>query len=307
MSFSAPQTVSYPRYLWLALRVIAYCAIYWVIIFKGFDLLGHLLDVANLPWVWRLPIQGLVYAGTILLLTVIFRCAVERQAWAGMPLRRAGASRFFTGFVVGGLTLAGLTLVEMLLGYLRFVDTEVSLSGLSSALAVAGAGLLLYASTAFAEEVVFRGYLFQTLGEQLPAWAATVISGIAFAGFHFGNGGFNGPTALSIVFFTLLFVSARLLFDSLWWAIGWHAAWDWMQFSVLGIAFVNQAGHGRALYQFDQTGPVALVGEAPSIEGGLLAMILVGVNLVLLFAIMGARGVAVDWNARPALRDYAVE
>ena len=50
----------------------------------------------------------------------------------------------------------------------------------------------------FAEELAFRGYLFQTLRERMPAWAAAGLSAVIFVAYHLTLGGF-GPGFVATV------------------------------------------------------------------------------------------------------------
>ena len=54
--------------------------------------------------------------------------------------------------------------------------------------------------------------------------------------------------------------------------IGFHAWWNWTQDPVLGLSNVAEDDFGHALVHLEQRGPAPMVGHAPIIEGGLLAI-----------------------------------
>jgi len=80
------------------------------------------------------------------------------------------------------------------------------------------------------EEICFRGYLFQNLGESLPIWMATLMTGLIFCAFHVLEIGFDVRTLSFLLFILLLhvfLVLTRLLTQSLWLAISFHTVFDW--------------------------------------------------------------------------------
>jgi hypothetical protein len=93
--------------------------------------------------------------------------------------------------------------------------------------------------------------------------------------------------------FALTFTILRLATGSLWFPIVFHAAWDWVQVYLIGVANVGQAGHDPALVRVSQNGPGLWVGQAPAIEGGLVY------SLAILGALSAAAGYAAWRGRRP--------
>ena len=73
----------------------------------------------------------------------------------------------------------------------------------------------------FAEEVLFRGFLFQWLARRLGLWTGILVSSFLFAVFHWNLFGFANSFLLGI-FAALLLRASR----SLWPAIALHALWN---------------------------------------------------------------------------------
>jgi len=126
----------------------------------------------------------------------------------------------------------------------------------------------------FAEELAFRGYIFQTLGERMPVWAASLSMSVIFAVTHLTLGGFNGAFVVSVTVVSLMFLSLRFATGSLWFPIGFHGAWDWAQTHFLGLSTTGTPGYDPALVQIRQTGPPFWVGDQQAIESGLLFMLI---------------------------------
>jgi membrane protease YdiL (CAAX protease family) len=103
-----------------------------------------------------------------------------------------------------------------------------------------------------AEESLTRGYLLYTMTRGL-AWlyeylfktrhsttlgfwtAAAILSVIFFLG-HTGNPGESPVGLLSVFAAGMFFCLSIWRTGSLWWAIGMHAAWDWGQSFLFGVA-----------------------------------------------------------------------
>jgi len=103
-----------------------------------------------------------------------------------------------------------------------------------------------------AEESLTRGYLLYTLTRGI-AWlyeylfktchsialgfwtAAVILSAVFFIG-HTSNPGESPVGLLSVFFAGMFFCLSVWRTGSLWWAIGMHAAWDWGQSFLFGVA-----------------------------------------------------------------------
>ncbi len=82
------------------------------------------------------------------------------------------------------------------------------------------------------EEAVFRGYLLQVTGSQIPAWPAVLLGAIVFAAIH----PTANPFAMLNVGLVALFLSfLSLAQGSIWAAAGFHIGWNWAQGNLLGV------------------------------------------------------------------------
>jgi hypothetical protein len=169
---------------------------------------------------------------------------------------------------------------------------------LSSAAPRIAAALLPSLGVGIAEELAFRGYIFQTLGERMPVWAAAGLSAAIFAAFHLTLGGFGPEFVATVICLALAFTILRIATGSLWFPIGFHAARDWTQTYLVGVANVGQAGHDPALVRVTQTGPAFWVGQAPAIEGGLLYAIIILPVFAMALAYAAWRGRLPAWTQR---------
>jgi membrane protease YdiL (CAAX protease family) len=131
----------------------------------------------------------------------------------------------------------GVALLTLLIGWLfasgHIAIERVRLSGVSAAeygLAYA----LAFLVAALAEELLFRGYLQVTLGRMVGFWPAAGALSLAFGIIHHGNPGESMLGVFNAALFGGVFCLCLRLSGSLWWGIGFHAAWDWAESFLWG-------------------------------------------------------------------------
>ena len=227
--------------------------------------------------------HGVLWIAGVLIVTWLMRTKINRAPWAGMALAAPQLGRLLLGFVTGTSLLLSVFAVQHGLGWLRVSAIET----LSAAGPRIAAALLPSLGVGFCEELAFRGYILQTLGERMPFWAAALFTALIFAMFHLTLGGFGPGFIVTVACLSLVFTLLRVATGSLWFPIGFHAAWDWVQTYLVGAANIGaRPEHDPALVHVTQSGPMLWVGQAPSIEGGLIYAI----------AVLGALGVACAYS-----------
>jgi len=142
----------------------------------------------------------------------------------GLPFRLILRKQFWTGALWGFVMLSFI--VAMMdathaysLGALALSPLDIVKYGLLWAL-----GFLM---VGFTEEFLFRGYVQFTLTTGLGFWPAATITCLVFAGAHLQNPGENIVGVLEIVLIALFLCMALRRTGNLWFAIGWHMAFDW--------------------------------------------------------------------------------
>ncbi len=197
----------------------------------------------------QLLLTLLVYPPTLLWLWFCRR-AFDRQTFASLGLRARGAvSGLGWGALCGALTIGFLFAVLAVCGFVR-------INGLSAQWQQAGPrglGFLAFYAFAFCcvgltEEIIFRGYALHNLTSWLGVRAAVWVQAILFGLVHLGNvlvktdahgTMVSVPPAqwgsafwdarwgiVNIVLIGVFFALAFLKTGSLWFPIGFHAAWD---------------------------------------------------------------------------------
>jgi len=170
---------------------------------------------------------------TALLLTWIFARYEHRSVDSyGLPVREAFGARYWEGFGAGVVNAGAVALGMIALGGMTIHG--LSLHGweiLRGALAWLGACALV----GLAEELLFRGYLLQTLWRSLGFWPAALLISAWFAADHyFFKQGENVWDVITLVTLGLWACYSVLRTGTLWLAVGYHAAFDYMQLFVIG-------------------------------------------------------------------------
>ena len=139
---------------------------------------------------------------------------------------------------------------------------------------------LLFLIVGLFEEFAFRGYSQFTLALGTGFWPAAVLLSVAFGAVHLSNQGEAWVGALGAAFIALFFCLTLRRTGNLWFALGFHAAWDWGEtffYSVpdSGIVF---PGH---LLQSSFSGPTWLTGGTVGPEGSVLCFVVIGATAIL--------------------------
>ena len=137
------------------------------------------------------------------------------------------------------------------------------------------------------EETLLRGYLLFTLarglsalygrlldrsrGKALGFWTAALLLSLLFGAGHHGNAGESPLGLLSAALASLVFCLSLWWTGSLWWAIGFHAAWDWAQSFLYGVADSGTISAGR-LFATHPVGRPILSGGLTGPEGSLFVV-----------------------------------
>jgi membrane protease YdiL (CAAX protease family) len=252
--------------------------------------------IVSLPFNPQLVIvqDGVIFSGFLLLCFVLSRAERRRLGAYGIGSTPTGSTRI--GDVIPG-ALWGIVSMSCLVAILRWrgllVFDSQALHG--SAIFTYGlAWLFAFALVGFAEEYEFRGYLQFTLmrgcwglGERLSPrnpqpfafWIAALIMSFAFGAVHMLNGGETLIGLLQVVFIGLAFSYALWRTGSLWWGIGFHALWDFMQSFTFGVADSGNVSVGR-LFNTHAVGKPLLSGGSDGPEGSLYAVLFVALTFV---------------------------
>jgi membrane protease YdiL (CAAX protease family) len=195
----------------------------------------------------------------------------------GLPAHHTFGRLFWTGALWG---IAALSVLMLTLdGAGAFTFGRFSLHGFRILKCAAFWGGF-FLVVAFAEEFLLRGYTQFTLSQATGFWPAAVLLSIAFGAIHFLNPGEAWQGILAAAGIGFFFCLTLWRTGSLWFAVGFHAAWDWGESYLYSVPDSGGVSPGHLL-KSSLHGPKWLTGGSVGPEGSVLIFVL----LVLLWIV----------------------
>jgi membrane protease YdiL (CAAX protease family) len=206
-------------------------------------------------------------------------------------------SRFFAGTGWGIVFLSLLVLTLKLTGLLVFDSRLLHGTNIFRYSLIWVVGFLV---VALLEEYLLRGYLqftltrglhsiYEALGTSnsraLSFWTAALLLSCIFGFSHRSNPGESPIGLFAAAIAGLVFCLSLWRTGSLWWAIGFHASWDWAQSFLYGVADSGTMVQFH-LFATHPVGKPLLSGGATGPEGSLFILpIMALIACVILFTL----------------------
>lgn len=203
---------------------------------------------------------------------------VEQRPWReyGMPGRFAFGRRFWIGGLWGFAAVS--LLMFLLFGAQCFSFGHVALRSLRVAkFAVFWAVFFLIVG--MFEEFLLRGYSQYTLARGLGFWPAALALSCAFGLIHLKNDQEQWPGLLAAAFIGLFFCLTLRRTGTLWFAVGFHAGWDWGETFFYSVPDSGMTAPGHLLSS-SLRGPVWLTGGSVGPEGSVLCFLVIALVAV---------------------------
>jgi uncharacterized protein len=235
------------------------------------DWLISSLHLGNL-WSMMLGEAGVLAAATV---PALIMARIEKRNWGayGLPLRQAFSKLFWVGAVWGFL---GITfLLVILFGMHAFDFGHIVLHGLGIARFAMFWGVL-FLLVGFTEEFMLRGYSQFTLARGMGFWPAAIVLSAVFGAVHLKNPGEAWVGALAAGAIGLFFCLTLRRTGSLWFAVGFHAAWDWGETFFYSVPDSGTIFPGHLL-KSSLHGPRWITGGSAGPEGSLLCFVVIAV------------------------------
>jgi hypothetical protein len=144
---------------------------------------------------------------------------------------------------------------------------------------------LLFAGVAIAEELLFRGFVFQRLLSGLGQWTAQLIIAAYFLLTHLNNPGMTGSVkmmaSINIFLASILFGLAFIQTKSLAMPIGLHLMANFVQGGVLGFGVSGTEQPGLLIPSFGDA-PVWLTGGQFGLEASFPGLVCLMITLLML-------------------------
>ena len=215
-----------------------------------------------------------VEAAIAVILPAFVMAAVEKRPFGsyGLAGRQAFGRRFWEGAFWG---IGALTLLLAIMWLAHLVDFGgLALHGIR----IEKFGVfyaLLFLAVGLFEEFLVRGYVQFTLAKGIGFWPAAILSSVAFGAIHLGNKGEDWIGLATVVLIGLFLCQTLYRTGTLWWAVGFHCAWDWGQTYLYSVPDSGASLPGH-LMKTSFHGEWWLTGGAVGPEGSVLVLVLIG-------------------------------
>lgn len=226
----------------------------------------HLQPGLSAPNILLGEIRNLVVA---LICTLPFALYERRRIDSyGLMLNRALGWPTFEGAAAGAAMAAAVAL-----GMVAFGGVQIKGFASMPAGGLMSSALLWLVATVcvgLAEEFFYRSYFLQSMWETIGFWPAAVIVALVFAADHyFYKAGENIWDVITLVSLSLVLAYSVLKTGALWFAVGFHFAFDYLQLFVIGTPNGARYPQGRLLdVRFE--GPAWLTGGVLGTEASFL-------------------------------------
>lgn len=224
-------------------------------------------DVFSVPS--ELPIKALSAIFALFGTWLMSRIEQRPLADYGAPARQCFGLRFWEG-VVWGFGL--LSVVLLTLGVTGHFQIDSVALASPAVFGYAFGWGLVFLAVAIQEEFAFRCYLLFSFSRRLGFWRAAVMLSLLFGAAHLFNPGENvfGILHVFIVGLVLCFTIRRT--GTLWFAVGYHAAWDWAESFFYGTPDSGLLSVGHYL-DASFRGPAWLTGGSAGPEGSVVSVL----------------------------------
>jgi membrane protease YdiL (CAAX protease family) len=234
---SARRLASPPLKLVVVARLVAATAAYLAAFFSS-ALLLYFASLVLVPT----PAQGIfglvslgLAEGIALASVLVFWRFVDRRPLGQLGLQsKAAVTAWLRGAAVAALMMGFVVLV-----WYTLLDGAVWSTNPDATRAVVAltGGLLGFLIQGPAEEVLFRGYIFENVRMVWGLRWAVVVSAVGFALFHLRNPAIGPVPLLNLVLFGVATALYKVRADNgqLWGVFALHTTWNWLQQVVFGL------------------------------------------------------------------------
>jgi membrane protease YdiL (CAAX protease family) len=259
-------------------RWLIYLAMAWIVFEVETWLLVSLEPHINAIWS-QMMIEASRMVAVILPAFVMARIESRPFGDFGLPARRAFGRNFWVGTFWGIASLSVLMLALRVFGAFSFGSLALSFHG-ARIWKFAAYYAVFFLVTGFFEDFLMRGYSQWVLSRGVNFWPAALLLSFVFGAIHGGNPGEakTGLVAAGLIGFFLCLTLRRT--GDLWWAVGFHMAWDWGESYLYSVPDSGTMVPGHLLHS-SLHGPVWLTGGTVGPEGSYLVFVVIGALWVL--------------------------
>ncbi len=233
-----------------------------------------------------------------------------RLSSLGLTFFRGWWRETWLGFAIAALMIVAVVAIQSIGGSTRLMlnplfwkTVEAGRSfdfiGVGMIVREIGLALILLALAAAFEELLFRGYPFQTLLRGgVPAVVPIVLLSVFFGIVHLGNPSSTAFSTVNTILAGIWLAVGYLKTRSLWFPTALHLGWNWMMGAFFGIPVSGLKLIRYPIFIAANEAPLWLSGGSYGCEGGVAATL---VLLIATFIIWQAKWLQVAPEMQAAL------
>jgi membrane protease YdiL (CAAX protease family) len=225
----------------------------------------------------------------------------------GFALHEGWFGDFLKGVAIGALMIGSVVIIQagggtrLIFNPILRAEQGINWAGVGTVAAEMAVAIFLLILAAAFEELLFRGYPFQTLLRGAPAIVPILLFSIFFGAGHWNNPSrtlfSTANTILAGIWLSIAYLKTR----NLWFPTALHFMWNWTMGVFFGIPISGQKMEHPLLLPSNE-GPVWLTGGNYGSEGGAAATI---VLIIATIVISRARWLRVSPEMNAALSERA--
>ena len=209
----------------------------------------------------------------------------DKRSFASLGLNINNQAGFdiIVGIAIAFVLMFLIYLIEYSFGWIKFETFAWQIDPPSTVITYTLRYLVVLIFVGWNEELVYRGYILQTLTSGLNLIWALLITSLYFGIEHLSNPNSSWMAVAGIFFIGLFFAYGYLRTSQLWLSIGIHTGWNFFENAVFGFPV---SGFDRpGLFRVTVSGSNLWTGGAFGPEAGLiiLPICLLGAVLVNLY------------------------
>ncbi|MCD9188386.1 MAG: CPBP family intramembrane metalloprotease [Pyrinomonadaceae bacterium] len=270
------------------LRFLIFLLSYFILSLVAVGVIGAVLMSLPVGFSEK-SLGGFVVPFLIGSVVAIFLGWLYGKIFEDLPFRALGAwftknwlKDLFFGLIFGAFSIVLAALIGYLFGGMTFEKNQNA--GFMPLALTLGSTLLIFTFGAIAEEVLFRGYMLQTLSRAKIFRVGMILTSFLFASAHNANPGANVFTWINTFLAGIWLAIAYYKTRNLWFPFGVHFAWNWVQGAFLGINVSGLSELASApLLRVTGTGNSFVSGGDYGVEGGISCTIALIVSTVLIY------------------------
>jgi membrane protease YdiL (CAAX protease family) len=246
------------------------------------------------------PTRVLILESTVFLATLFvawIMSKIERRPNSVYGLGGKRKLRLFAAGLASGVACLSLLVLVLWKAGLLLFDSRLLFG--SEILRYGAIWLFVFLMVGLNEEYLTRGYLQYTLTRGLAGfcqwafntrhsaalgfWSSALIFSVLFGLGHKSNSGESPIGLLSAGLVGLVFCLSLWRTGSLWWAVGFHTAWDWAESFLYGVSDSGVVIQHHLLATHPAGKPI-LSGGTTGPEGSILVIAMLAlISLIVLF------------------------